>query len=375
MAELNEVVGAVLRDLAAARVIGDMFARDASATYRADPVMASFPVPRIDIAEASIQLAFAITAITPPEVDPPQIAVGLAPQLAERLARQVVDELLTSPRGASIAEHLDSQGVDLVAVLADALAQAMRGDPDAIVAAEQGASDRLRGSVVPALRQQLKDTGVEAILAQRVTVQRIREGVREASTRSLSQLAARIRGREFAAQEFEEVVAEAAEGLVEEIRADLVGVAPRPEQAHARLATLSQEVAEVFRNGLAAVPADQLPGVLNGTHPLRRQFDAALWTPLTQDQELATALAGLRADERQALLDSPVSGWLAEVRNRLRAAIKAAEEQAPTVNVAVTAGELEAVPPERISRVAITAGMSNYQWVVGDDDRPRLVRE
>ncbi|HWH13385.1 MAG TPA: hypothetical protein VNT51_01465 [Miltoncostaeaceae bacterium] len=375
MAELNEVVGAVLRDLAAARVIGDMFARDASATYRADPVMASFPVPRIDIAEASIQLAFAITAITPPVVDPPQIAVGLAPQLAERLARLVVDELLTSPRGASIAEHLDGQGVDLVAVLADALADAMRGDPDAVVAAEQGVADRLRGSVAPVLRQQLKDTGVEAILAQRVTVQRIREGVREASKRSLGQLATRIRGRELAAQELEEAVAEAAEGFVEEIRTDLADVAPRPEQARARLATLSQEVAEVFRNGLAAVPVDQLPGVLNGTHPLRRQFDAALWTPLTQDQELAAALAGLRAEERQTLLDAPVSGWLTEVRNRLRAAIMSVEEQAPTVNVAVTAGELEGVPAERISRVAITAGMSNYQWIAGDDDRPRLVRE
>ncbi|MEM7370220.1 MAG: hypothetical protein AAF587_16550 [Bacteroidota bacterium] len=60
MAKLDQVIGAILKDITQARVEADVFAIEASRQYHAHPLLQHFPVPRIDIQEAEIELKFAI---------------------------------------------------------------------------------------------------------------------------------------------------------------------------------------------------------------------------------------------------------------------------------------------------------------------------
>lgn len=63
MAILNDILGAVLRDVAAARSLADQAARAAGEEYRKDPILRAFPVPRAEIREVSIDLAFAVKGV------------------------------------------------------------------------------------------------------------------------------------------------------------------------------------------------------------------------------------------------------------------------------------------------------------------------
>jgi hypothetical protein len=63
MPELFQVVGSILRDIAQARAISDLYSRDISRYYEADPVLRRFPVPRAEISEASFSVAFLIDEV------------------------------------------------------------------------------------------------------------------------------------------------------------------------------------------------------------------------------------------------------------------------------------------------------------------------
>jgi hypothetical protein len=73
MAELTEVVGTILKDLAQSRVLSDIFSRDVSREYEQDPILVDFPVPRVEIKEAAIQIQFAINAVERKDVDEEKI--------------------------------------------------------------------------------------------------------------------------------------------------------------------------------------------------------------------------------------------------------------------------------------------------------------
>ena len=63
MAELHEIIGGVLRDLAQSRIASDIHSREASLAYQKDPILRKFPVPRVDIKEAEVDLRFAVANI------------------------------------------------------------------------------------------------------------------------------------------------------------------------------------------------------------------------------------------------------------------------------------------------------------------------
>jgi len=63
MPELYQVVGTILRDIAQARAISDLYSRDISRFYEADPVLRRFPVPRAEISEASFSIPFLIDEV------------------------------------------------------------------------------------------------------------------------------------------------------------------------------------------------------------------------------------------------------------------------------------------------------------------------
>jgi hypothetical protein len=61
--ELYEVVGSILRDIAQSRCLSDLYSRDISRYYAEDRVLRAFPVPRVEISEASFSVFFAITGV------------------------------------------------------------------------------------------------------------------------------------------------------------------------------------------------------------------------------------------------------------------------------------------------------------------------
>lgn len=67
MAQLHQVIGAILRDIAQARVTSDIYSRDVSQYYEKDSLLRIFPVPRSEIREANVDMKFLISGI---EIDP-----------------------------------------------------------------------------------------------------------------------------------------------------------------------------------------------------------------------------------------------------------------------------------------------------------------
>lgn len=63
MADLQQIVGALLRDLTKARFSSDIYSRSIARYYENDPLLRRFPVPRADIEEIDIQLKFSILGI------------------------------------------------------------------------------------------------------------------------------------------------------------------------------------------------------------------------------------------------------------------------------------------------------------------------
>lgn len=67
MPELYEVVGAILRDVAQARFMSDLYSRHISQVYEADSLLRRFPVPRVEVQSVEFEFKFVITNVVPDE--------------------------------------------------------------------------------------------------------------------------------------------------------------------------------------------------------------------------------------------------------------------------------------------------------------------
>ena len=67
MAELDQVIGAILSDITHARFTSDLCSRSISRHYEQDSLLRRFPVPRAEITELEIDLRFALSRVV---VDP-----------------------------------------------------------------------------------------------------------------------------------------------------------------------------------------------------------------------------------------------------------------------------------------------------------------
>jgi hypothetical protein len=67
MAGIDDIVGALLRDVTNSRVTSDMYSRNISRYYEQDAILRRFPVPRMEIDTLEMDLSFAINNV---EVDP-----------------------------------------------------------------------------------------------------------------------------------------------------------------------------------------------------------------------------------------------------------------------------------------------------------------
>ncbi|MDO3378522.1 hypothetical protein [Geoalkalibacter halelectricus] len=63
MAELHQILGALLRDIAQARFAADIFSRNISRYYEQNSLLRRFPVPRAEIEEVEIDLKFALSGV------------------------------------------------------------------------------------------------------------------------------------------------------------------------------------------------------------------------------------------------------------------------------------------------------------------------
>src|SRR5436305_6487719 len=64
MAELYQVVGAILRDVSQARFMSDLYSRQISFSYENDSLLRRFPVPRGEIEEVEFNLPFVIKDVS-----------------------------------------------------------------------------------------------------------------------------------------------------------------------------------------------------------------------------------------------------------------------------------------------------------------------
>lgn len=69
MADLQQIVGAILRDLAKARFSADLYSRSISRYYENDHLLRRFPVPRADVEEVELDLKFSIAGVPESEVN------------------------------------------------------------------------------------------------------------------------------------------------------------------------------------------------------------------------------------------------------------------------------------------------------------------
>lgn len=63
MAELHQIIGSVLRDVAQARMASDVYSRNISNYYEQDPLLRRFPTPRTEIDEVEFELKFVLDGL------------------------------------------------------------------------------------------------------------------------------------------------------------------------------------------------------------------------------------------------------------------------------------------------------------------------
>jgi hypothetical protein len=134
MADLTDVLGAVLRDIARARVVSDLFSRDISKEYAADPILEAFPVPRADIRQASVGLAFAVAAVNPRTARLDDVIEAHARIHGAAFVQGILEDLV-EPAGLD----RDAMRTELV----QAVDQAVRVDPEALKRALDGRPELL----------------------------------------------------------------------------------------------------------------------------------------------------------------------------------------------------------------------------------------
>jgi hypothetical protein len=183
MPELSDVLGAILRDIAKARVISDLFSRDISREYEADQILVEFPVPRVEIREASVQLRFAVDSVTEPEVDVASIVQRRIAELAAGVGREGFATLiLASPKREEYLELMQAEGIDLEQSLTKGAAKVANSSRQDVLAAVQGAPDKLVARLVGPLEEVLRSIEViwEALKRER-RVAEIQEALKSAT--------------------------------------------------------------------------------------------------------------------------------------------------------------------------------------------------
>jgi len=93
MADIQQILGALLRDLAKARFSADLYSRSIARYYENDYLLRRFPIPRADVEEVEIDLKFSIAEILASEANHESQEANAA-VLFERAVERLVSTFL-----------------------------------------------------------------------------------------------------------------------------------------------------------------------------------------------------------------------------------------------------------------------------------------
>jgi hypothetical protein len=163
MPNLSETLGSLLKDIANSRVKSDLFSRDASLEYFKDPVLRLFPVPRVEIRSADLELTFAVASARQEDVKTSDVARSVFSQNIASLRSRLLSVPAKAARSARKAETLDAllggeqekvqaeidKRLDaFMAEKADALSEQLIQDPEGFARTLGGAAARILREVM-----------------------------------------------------------------------------------------------------------------------------------------------------------------------------------------------------------------------------------
>ena len=375
MAELNDVLGAILRDVAQARVISDLYSRNVSLEYRQDEVLSGFPVPRVEVTEASIDLKFAVNKIEQKESDPVKIIATHVGPYAGRLGRELYAELIESnPRGDRIEAVLKEKGLDYEVALrtigertildnASDLQAALAGKPEALIRKLQAEASGLV----------LGDDDVKELLTRGTRLTDVRERVSVDAAAVVGALAREIspsgaEGEVDVGSVPRDRLTAAAGRLGARVYEDVVVANPRREEVLRIAAEQNLALDKVLRETAERVileNPDALKVALEGQpDELVEMLEREVTNSLLETNEIKTAFTRrTRVTDIRTRVATTVASSLADFTKSLVAALDADERQGLAVDVAVTAQELGSVPETVVSQIRVVSSIRNYEWV------------
>jgi hypothetical protein len=370
MAELNDVLGAILRDIAQARVTGDLFSRNASLDYRRDELLRGFPVPRVEIKEASVQLRFAVSSVERRETDPRAVIQAQIAPFATRLGRQAYSDLIeTDPRGDELTEIIARKGLALQTRLPAVIEATLSANIAELEAAVAGRPEtlarKLQGEVAGLL---LADDDVKDVLTRPTRVGDLRERVSVAAAASLAALARELPRGDAPGRLSRDTIAAAAARLADEVHADLVLANPRRSELQRAASeagvSLDRELRDAAEKALLDDPEALEAALERDPDALAEKLEADLTGALLRAPNVRDVLTSrVRVTDLRTRVATLAATSLAGFVPELRAAIEAAERQALSVEVAVATKDLADVPETMISQVTVTSEIRNYEWV------------
>jgi hypothetical protein len=133
MPRLGSVVGAILAELARARLAADYLSRDLVDDYRADPILASMSVPRVQLDQAVLTLRFSVSDLVEADAAPPaeaSAALGWARHVASAVIPVVLDShgLTDAERRAALARLAGSRDAPSIEIPPAVMRDALAGD-------------------------------------------------------------------------------------------------------------------------------------------------------------------------------------------------------------------------------------------------------
>ncbi len=100
MAELQQILGNILKDIAQARVTSDIYSRNISKYYEQDPLLRKFPLPRTEINEVEVDLKFVMSGLESSVEQDEEMETSMAP-LFIRFSQEISDGLFENMSAAS----------------------------------------------------------------------------------------------------------------------------------------------------------------------------------------------------------------------------------------------------------------------------------
>jgi hypothetical protein len=384
VAELNDVLGAILRDVAQARVISDLFSRNVSVDYQQDDLLSAFPVPRVEIAQASVDLKFAVNKVEEKEFDPQAVIAARVAPFAVRLGRELYADLIeTNPRGDEIEAVLAKKGLDFESQLPLLVEQTVKDNVSDLEAALAGRPEALVRKLQAELSGVvLGEPEVKEIMTRGTRLADVRERISVDAAASVGVLAREVAPTRTPEGEIDlesiprATLTAAAGRLAARVYEDLVLANPRREELLAVAAERNLRIDKTLRETAERVileSPDELKVALEGQpDQLVERLESELTTSLLDAEEVKTAFTRrTRVTDIRTRVATTTASSLAAFAKELRAALAAAERQALAVDVAVTADELSSVPDTVVSQISVVSTIRNYEWVsTGEEGAP-----